>query len=375
MGINVTQFAGDVLRGLGAPVNHANIASIVGWAKAEGGANHNNPLNTTEGAPGASTFNGVGVKTYPNYQTAVNATLRTLKNGNYGGIIQAFHKSDPNAVAAAIGSSPWGTSGSLVSQTIHSALGGQYPISQPSITGPKAAGTSGNGGTTTKTTTTPASTDWTSAGIAAFMKAAKSQVKFGSSADSIGKLPKLNSGSLLSNLSYYGSQDTTPASTKTVKIPASRANQPIMNQGSSGYVDPLGRARGVTQGRTDMGIDYTMAPGSEIDAMGTGKIIAIIPNWYKGQPLVEEQLTQGPHKGEDIYTAEQIIPTVHKGQNVRVGQKIATYAPSGTGIEMGLGSANGRTLAQATTGYHEGEVTPAGKQYAALIKSLKKLKH
>jgi hypothetical protein len=39
---------------------------------------------------------------------------------------------------------------------------------------------------------------------------------------------------------------------------------------------------------------------------------------------------------------------------------IARYASSGTAIEYGWSTLNGITLARATTGYEEGQVTPAG---------------
>lgn len=127
------QFAVSVLKGVGAPVNQRNVAALVGWAKAEGGNWNNsaryNPLNTTQGAPGATPINSVGVKAYNNWQQGINATVQTLKNGNYGGILKALQASNPQAVASAIGASPWGTSGAAVAQTISAALGGKYNIS------------------------------------------------------------------------------------------------------------------------------------------------------------------------------------------------------------------------------------------------------
>src|SRR5581483_67512 len=133
------------------------------------------------------------------------------------------------------------------------------------------------------------------------------------------------------------------------------------------YANPF--PGGATQGRTDMGVDFSAAPGSPIDAIGAGRIVDIIANWYKGQPLVEEQLTQGPNKGQYVYYAEQIKSLVRQGQAVAAGQRIGTVAPSGTGLELGFGAAGGRTLAQATTGYHEGQVTPACQAFARFLSS------
>ena len=105
-------FANDVLTGIGAPVTPENVRAIEAWMRAEGGASHNNPLNTTQGAAGASDFNSVGVKTYTSYEQGVQATIQTLLNGYYGNIIAALKQgNNAMAVANAIADSPWGTGG------------------------------------------------------------------------------------------------------------------------------------------------------------------------------------------------------------------------------------------------------------------------
>jgi hypothetical protein len=43
----------------------------------------------------------------------IDATVKTLRNGNYGGILHALAAGDPHAVAKAIDQSPWGTHGAL----------------------------------------------------------------------------------------------------------------------------------------------------------------------------------------------------------------------------------------------------------------------
>ena len=58
--------------------------------------------------------------------------------------------------------------------------------------------------------------------------------------------------------------------------------------------------------------------------------------------------------------AEQITDLARPGTTLQQGQAIARYAASGTGIEYGWWTQNGVTLARATTGYEEGQVTPAG---------------
>ena len=137
---------------------------------------------------------------------------------------------------------------------------------------------------------------------------------------------------------------------------------------ASGYTNPI---PGATLGRTDMGVDANLPVGHPIVALGDSKVVGIAPNWYKGQPYVLMQLTSGPDAGKYWYVAEQIAPTVRPGQTVKAGEQIGTYAPSGTGIEIGFGSPTpGRTQAQATTGYSEGQVTPAGQSFRNLLGQL-----
>lgn len=115
---NTGDFARDVLAGIGAPVTAENLRVMEAWMRAEGGAEHNNPLNTTQGAEGATDFNSVGVKTYKSYQQGVQATIETLMNGYYANIISALRQgTSARAVADAIAASPWGT-GTLVQQIV-----------------------------------------------------------------------------------------------------------------------------------------------------------------------------------------------------------------------------------------------------------------
>lgn len=131
-----------------------------------------------------------------------------------------------------------------------------------------------------------------------------------------------------------------------------------------GYVDPFSQASSLSAERIDQGQDFSMAPGSPILAPGDSKVLGILPNWFDGEPYVALQLTSGPLAGHNYYLAEQINPTVKPGQTVKAGQQIATYASSGTGIEIGWAGTNWQqTLAQATTGYTEGQQTHAGDSF------------
>ena len=138
-------------------------------------------------------------------------------------------------------------------------------------------------------------------------------------------------------------------------------------------VNPFALATGFVAGRTDMGVDASMQPGSQIVAPFDSKYIDTYPNWYQGQPYMAFEIVGGTYNGWAYYLAEQINPaTFKKDQIIKAGTVIATYASTGTGIEMGLANPKNpaQTLAQGTTGYTEGEVTTAGKRWRAILKAL-----
>jgi hypothetical protein len=113
-----------------------------------------------------------------------------------------------------------------------------------------------------------------------------------------------------------------------------------------------------------------MPVGAPILAPCPVKILAVIPDWYAGQPLVYFELLNGVDAGRVQYVAEQITDIVRPGSIVQQGQPIARFARSGTAIEYGWSTLNGVTLARATTGYEEGQVTPAGVSIRAWLNSL-----
>jgi hypothetical protein len=134
------------------------------------------------------------------------------------------------------------------------------------------------------------------------------------------------------------------------------------------YIDPLQYVTGWE--RTDQGVDATMPVGAPIQAPCAIKILAIIPDWYAGQPLVYFELLAGRDAGRVQYVAEQITDIAPAGSILDKGQIIARYAKSGTAIEYGWSTLNGITLARATTGYEEGQVTPAGRSIRAWLNRL-----
>ncbi len=107
-------WANALLLALRMPVTTDNVAAITAWEMAEGGHWYNtayyNPLNTTQSMPGATVFNSVGVKAYTSWAQGLVATVKTLHNGLYNGILAALKQGhDAQAVANAVISSPWGT--------------------------------------------------------------------------------------------------------------------------------------------------------------------------------------------------------------------------------------------------------------------------
>jgi len=126
-----------VLRGVGAPVTRSNLRLLRAWQQAEGGSASFNPLNTTQPASGAGSYNSVGVRNYRSAAQGAQATVQTLLNGHYGPIVQGLRQSaHPDRIAQSIADSPWGT-GSGVLRVLGS--GGGQPVAYPATAAPPAA--------------------------------------------------------------------------------------------------------------------------------------------------------------------------------------------------------------------------------------------
>jgi hypothetical protein len=134
------------------------------------------------------------------------------------------------------------------------------------------------------------------------------------------------------------------------------------------YVDPLQYVNHWE--RTDQGVDANMPVGAPILAPCRIKVLAIEPGWYLNQPLVYFELLEGPDAGRVQYVAEEITSIAPPGSFLDKGQVIARYAAVGTGIEYGWSTLNGITLARATSGYEEGQITPAGRWIRAWLNAL-----
>jgi hypothetical protein len=144
---------------------------------------------------------------------------------------------------------------------------------------------------------------------------------------------------------------------------------PAAHAQAAAYLNPFAGEQPYV-GRTDMGVDLCLYPGNPIRAVGDGVVVGIQKNWSQGQPYLWYQLTDGPDAGQYVYVAEQINRLARVGQTLKAGDVVARYANHGTCIETGWSEADGETVAQATTGYTEGEVTKAGISFAHVLISL-----
>lgn len=137
-------------------------------------------------------------------------------------------------------------------------------------------------------------------------------------------------------------------------------------QAASAYMNPFAGDT-VRVGRIDMGVDVCLAPGDPIRAIGAGVVVGHLSNWYAGQPYLWYRLTYGPDAGRYVYVAEEINHLAPVGTHFLRGAVLARFAPSGSCIETGWSTASGWTVAQRTSGYKEGQVTPAGVSFARFL--------
>lgn len=118
---------------------------------------------------------------------------------------------------------------------------------------------------------------------------------------------------------------------------------------SAAYNDPPAVRHGLGANRS--GVDAIMPVGAPILAPGTVKVLASIPDWCAGQPLVYWELLDGSDAGKVQYVAEQITNIAPVGSILQPGQPIARFAASGTASSTAGRLFSGVTLARATTGY------------------------
>jgi hypothetical protein len=135
-GSNATReaWAAALLRTVQAPVCGNNLLALVTWQTAENTGAAFNPLATTLAAPGATSFNTVGVRNYPSLESGLAATVATLQGGydsqGYGWILYRLRRcADPAVTAQAINASNWcrGCAGGAYVTGVLAAVRQDYP--------------------------------------------------------------------------------------------------------------------------------------------------------------------------------------------------------------------------------------------------------
>lgn len=149
--VSADAFASGILGGIGAPDSPSNHSFIIAWMGGENTNARNNPLATTQPAQGTSDFNSIGVKNYPSPQVGLTATVQTLLNGYYNGIVSDLRKGNvaPQSIinnnASELGT--WGTGAGLVSTRFTQLQAGQISSASvaPGLTGAPSGGGGGGG--------------------------------------------------------------------------------------------------------------------------------------------------------------------------------------------------------------------------------------
>jgi hypothetical protein len=131
------------------------------------------------------------------------------------------------------------------------------------------------------------------------------------------------------------------------------------------FVNPIGA--GLTQGRTDQGVDY--GGSGPLYALGAGTIVNTHNSGWPGMgtfiALKLDSFSGLP--SQYIYYAEDITPAVSVGQRVTAGQVIGHATGGSTGIEVGFAAppGSGSALAHGASG-----ATTYGQDFFNLVKSL-----
>lgn len=142
----------DVLGALGAAATPNAVTMLSVWHACEGGTADFNPMNTTQPEQGATNYNSVGVKNYPSQAVGLRATVTTIKNGYYPGILADLRSGSATPAQIvqrnAAEFSKWGTSVACLSSGTHATPIStapkpkahvpttQLPSNPPGLTGP-----------------------------------------------------------------------------------------------------------------------------------------------------------------------------------------------------------------------------------------------
>jgi hypothetical protein len=116
-------FYTKVLSNIGAPISKENLLFFYAWRQAEGAKSTYNPFNTTQPKEGSTLWNCLskkggkcvgGVRNYKSKQDGIDATVKTINNGNYKCIVDGL-KGDKGAskIAECSDLKKWGTGGGI----------------------------------------------------------------------------------------------------------------------------------------------------------------------------------------------------------------------------------------------------------------------
>ena len=304
-------FIPALLAALKAPDTPQNRLFLQAWQRAEGGGASFNPFNTTEPAPGATNYNGVGVKNFTNPSEGVRATVETLLNGHYGNIVNDLRSG--SATAAQLGTdvarSPWGTgSGVLrVLGTKADAAWGTPGGSKP-VPGQKPP---------TGLMSSPAPFNQL---LSQFLLNQAAQELSGGDQASLG-------GSGLLQLALARKALTAAAGSKgslPTPPPGSMAapkGRTLASSGAAGGFLPKGAS--YSPGRNDQGHDFQTDPGAPIIAPGDGVVVSVKSDprgFGPSYPIVH--FTSGPYAGKDIYIGHT-ISQLQPGQRFSAGSVLS----------------------------------------------------
>jgi hypothetical protein len=151
---------------------------------------------------------------------------------------------------------------------------------------------------------------------------------------------------------------------------------PSNNKSVGGYVFPMGK--GLTWGRTDMGVDF--GGKGAIYAIGKAKLTRVAsqgsgtgwPGAGGGRTgaMIVYELLEGSRKNKHVYLAENVDPVagLHVGQQLEAGQVYAHARGAYPFLEIGWSDAIGQPLAH--TYYTEGMQTREGKDFRAFLQRL-----
>jgi hypothetical protein len=144
----------------------------------------------------------------------------------------------------------------------------------------------------------------------------------------------------------------------------------LMGQGAgqgTSVVSPVGP--GLTEGRTDQGVDWSGK--GPLYATGAGTIESVSNAGWPGGAYIDLRLANPPDPSHsDVYYAEDINPDVKVGEQVSAGQQVGEATGGSSGIELGWGNpaAVGQPLNQALSGAYAGSgATPQGQSFLDYI--------